>query len=217
VIIDDGENPFKIVGTTDAAVGDSVHKMGMIGGWTAGKVTATCTIKIFSWTPNYTPMCISWADYRGDAGDSGGPIFVRSGTGDNVLLAGIHLGDDGDIAPPPTHAGDGVFSPVGLLYTDLGGFKVWDDPSPPPSLSVSITGPEEVPESSNCIWQAQVSGGSSPFSYQWSGALTGTGSQVSGTVSQDSYLAVLVTDDNDQQAGDEIVIIVNEELEECEF
>lgn len=58
---------------------------------------------------------------------------------------------------------------------------------------------------------------SSPYDYEWYGALTGNSSQISVTVSQDSYLVLTVIDDNGDQAGDEIVIVVDEELEECFF
>jgi hypothetical protein len=56
--------------------------------------------------------------------------------------------------------------------------------NPPNPLSVSISGPTSVgPYTASCSqWTASVSGGSSPFTYDWDGMFTGTGSSVTGTV-----------------------------------
>ena len=82
-------------------------------------------------------------------------------------------------------------------------------------MSAWISGPEEVPEYEPCTWVSVVNGGTEPYTYAWSGALTGsnwsiTGSPDSGTL----YLTV--TDHFGAQASDEMEIGVNEELEECE-
>lgn len=133
-----------------------------------------------------------------------------------MTLVGTHLGDDGDIIQTQQqHAGDGSFIPIGMIQTDLGELEFHENP--PAELTVSIDGPDEVPPDESCIWQAFASGGNSPYSYEWSGGLTGSGSSVSGIINQDTYLQVTVTDDDDREAGDAVNIVVDEQLEECFF
>ncbi len=67
-------------------------------------------------------------------------------------------------------------------------------PPPPPPLSVSILGPSQVRAGQYCTWFADVTGGQSPYSYQWSGVLSGTGSQVTGAVYNSGWLDLVVTD-----------------------
>ena len=73
-------------------------------------------------------------------------------------------------------------------------------PSPPPPMSASIAGPSEVkPNQSWCFWAANTSGGTPPYSYNWSGVLSGTGATVTGAVNSSGRLYLLVTDSNGQQ------------------
>ena len=90
-------------------------------------------------------------------------------------------------------------------------------PPPPPPLSAYIAGPSEVPPNQSCIWQAIASGGSTPYSYQWSGVLSGSSSSVSGVVYNSGWLYLTVTDAAQNQAGDQLFVNIDEELEECEF
>jgi hypothetical protein len=56
-----------------------------------------------------------------------------------------------------------------------------------PSLSASISGPQYLSDGNqDGTWQALVSGGTPPYTYQWSGAFTGTQSSISGTVTADT-------------------------------
>ena len=45
-----------------------------------------------------------------------------------------------------------------------------------------------------CMWYAQVSGGTPPYTYQWSGVLTGTYSSVGGSVWSSGWLYLMVRD-----------------------
>lgn len=79
------------------SVGTAVYKVGAVTGWTGGPVVKTCvntTIATInpppSFFPTYIATCQTGARYGRHRGDSGGPIFRYSGTGD-VSLQGIHV------------------------------------------------------------------------------------------------------------------------------
>jgi hypothetical protein len=83
--------------TSSLLVGSSVHKMGQKTGWTSGEVTRTC--EDISWTvisdgqeKTFFLYCQYVADYLSDGGDSGGSVFERVGSGNDVQLLGIHIG-----------------------------------------------------------------------------------------------------------------------------
>jgi hypothetical protein len=60
-----------------------------------------------------------------------------------------------------------------------------------PSLAVSIDGPTMVTEGQTNTWSALVTGGTGPYTYQWSGGLSGNGQSVAGSLSEnDVYLDV---------------------------
>jgi len=80
-------------------------------------------------------------------------------------------------------------------------------------LNVWIAGSEEVPPETECGWNAQVGGGLGPFSYSWSGALSGSGSSVEGEVNYSGWLYVSVTDSLSNQASDSFFITVDESSE----
>lgn len=82
-------------------------------------------------------------------------------------------------------------------------------------LSVDIVGPSEVPEDSECVWQAFAEGGKEPYSYSWSGVLTGTGQNIWGVVGSDGWLNVTVTDDLSSQAGSSFFVNVDSWATEC--
>ena len=66
-----------------------------------------------------------------------------------------------------------------------------------------------------CTWQPIASGGVPPYSYQWSGALSGTGISVTGSISSSSALNLTVTDSFQNQKFTSLAITVDEEIEEC--
>ena len=65
---------------------------------------------------------------------------------------------------------------------------------PPQPLSEGIDGPTMVNGAFPGTWTADISGGSPPYSYQWSGVLSGTGSSISGMVYSSDYLYLDVWD-----------------------
>lgn len=75
-------------------------------------------------------------------------------------------------------------------------------------LAASIFGPSEVAPDQSCTWYATVGGGVSPYTYRWSGVLSGTASEVSGSVSSSGWLYLDVTSADGQQASDEMFITV---------
>lgn len=84
----------------------------------------------------------------------------------------------------------------------------------PPPLNAWITGPNEVPEWGTCTWQAQVDGGVPPYYYQWSGALYGSNSSVSGE-GIEGWLYLTVTDSGSGQDSSSFQISIDEFAEEC--
>lgn len=110
-----------------------------------------------------------------------------------------------------------LFSPMSAIESDFGNMTVWDqvEDSTMSPLAASILGPDEVPDGEPCTWEALVSGGYTPYSYEWTGAFSGSGSSVSGTVSASTWLALVVTDSAWQYDSDTIDISIDEELEEC--
>ena len=61
-------------------------------------------------------------------------------------------------------------------------------------LTASIVGPNRVRRFVTCSWDSNVSGGTPPYTYQWSGVLSGTGSSISGYLTSSGTLALNVTD-----------------------
>ncbi len=57
-------------------------------------------------------------------------------------------------------------------------FSFWvvnNNPPPPQPLAVSISGPTSIPINTNESWDANTSGGTSPYSYQWYYEYQGSG------------------------------------------
>ncbi len=71
-------------------------------------------------------------------------------------------------------------------------------PIPVPFNSVSIDGPDVVPPGAWCEWFADPNGGTPPYSYSWSGVLTGNQSSVSGMLFSSGRLDLAVTDSQSQ-------------------
>ncbi len=86
---------------------------------------------------------------------------------------------------------------------------------PPPPLSVSISGPTNVKPGAYCTWYANVSGGQAPYQYQWSGKLSGTNYEISGSLSQSGWLYLDVESNDDQNSGDEVYITVSSSGSGC--
>jgi hypothetical protein len=56
-------------------------------------------------------------------------------------------------------------------------FHSQNPPPPPPELTVSVSGPDVVWTGHYASWSAQVTSGTAPYTYQWSGANMGTSTQ----------------------------------------
>lgn len=79
---------FSIVGTQNFPfIGDTLHKVGRMTGWTSGVVTDSCIDVPMSTTRIL--LCQDFATYMDAGGDSGAPVFKRSGSSSAVLV-GIH-------------------------------------------------------------------------------------------------------------------------------
>jgi pimeloyl-ACP methyl ester carboxylesterase len=65
---------------------------------------------------------------------------------------------------------------------------------PPVTLTVSISGPDIVNTDWYSTWSAEVSGGTAPYTYSWSGLFYGSGASISGTTSTGGDLILDVYD-----------------------
>jgi len=93
----DGGNP---------AVGTIVNKMGYRTGWTAGPMMRICADRrlpmssYYQNPPNVALRCQNLVRLYSAGGDSGSPVFFRSGTASDVrflgILSGGGLSEDGD-------------------------------------------------------------------------------------------------------------------------
>ena len=67
-------------------------------------------------------------------------------------------------------------------------------PPPPPSLTASIDGPDYVFPDQAYTWTAIVSNGVAPYSYQWSGPFSGSGSSITGSLNYADTIFLTVYD-----------------------
>jgi hypothetical protein len=88
-----------------------------------------------------------------------------------VFYTAIGLYDDNDNAVTPTW--DHTVVPSAYPECDFGvaststSVSLFHNPPPPPALSVDIEGPWTPPLNAWCTWEADVSGGTPPYSYAW--------------------------------------------------
>ena len=203
-------------------VGITVDKVGRSTGWTRGSIASQC-YDYFYGTQGI--LCTFRATYNSDNGDSGAPVFRPDGLFADpysATLMGVHFANDGTYR---------YFSYIDYVRTELGGSSSYEchgwqaqasttwcyDPSSPSALSVSISGPDEVPPSQTCEWYANVSGGTTPYYYQWSGVASGTDESVQASLSQSGNLSLIVTDSDTQTDGDMLYVTVNSNAEDCPF
>ena len=104
------------------AIGSKVHKVGMSTGWTSAAVSATCANVNIDGT-SITQLCQTLAGLEGAGhrvvvgpGDSGSPVFIRTGTS-TVKLAGIVWGGTPE-------GGLFAFSPLANVQQELGDLVV---------------------------------------------------------------------------------------------
>lgn len=211
IVIDESNPRYWITSSGDAIGGQTVNKIGKSTGWTEGDVTDTCKDVIsynqrFGEPHQFIKLCQHLAEHRADKGDSGAPVFTI--TGSSIELNGILSSRD-------TVNNLIIYSPIsGIEHekdfdTDVLVVAVYP-------VTASIDGPSQVQPQVECTWEADVSGGTLPYSYQWSGVLSGTGSSVSGEVSSSGNLSLTVTDVNDLSDGDLLYITVSGGAPDCE-
>jgi len=99
--------------------GDVVHKIGRTTGWTYGTVVATCAEVSVSGT-DITELCQSEVIAGSGGGDSGSPVFYRSGSSTKVKLTGILWGG----STIPGLGSIYVFSPLENIEQELGPLKI---------------------------------------------------------------------------------------------
>jgi hypothetical protein len=102
-----------------------------------------------------------------------------------------------------------------FLDTDFGTRTPICPTAPPGILNASISGPTTVQSGASCTWTANVSGGSSPYTYAWTNKLTGSGSTITGSLTSSGWLYLDVDSDDDQDDGDEIYITVSPSGDDC--
>jgi subtilisin family serine protease len=72
-------------------------------------------------------------------------------------------------------------------------------PPPPPPLQTAIIGTGNLPPNQVCTWYADTEGGVPPYTYEWSGVLSGTSQEISGSNVQ-GYLYLTVGSSDGQTA-----------------
>jgi hypothetical protein len=111
---------FTITGRVASPLaGDVVHKVGRTTGWTFGSVVRTCADINIS-NNDVTMFCQSVVRGGGGPGDSGSPVFYRTGGGIKVKLAGILWGGGFDSVFGAIFS----FSPLENIEQELGPLRV---------------------------------------------------------------------------------------------
>lgn len=205
-----GSTNFSVIkaisGAGDPIVGLTVHKVGRTTGRTTGQVTAVCVIELHASGPNRRMLCQTEADYTSNEGDSGAPVVELQADG-FLVNRGLHWGG---MTPTFPHT---VFTPGNAWFLELnaayGGYlNMTRATSPPPAVTI-VSGPLVVPPGVHCSWVANATGHEPPFSYSWSGVLSGSGASIAGVVWASGALTVLVTDDVAHTDSDEVWITVD--------
>lgn len=106
---------FSITAEGSPAVGQTANKVGRTTGWSSGAITNTCVHVNVSGT-NITQLCQSIVSANVGSGDSGSPVFRRTGSGSNVTLLGILWGGG---------TGVFVFSPISNIESELGALRTF--------------------------------------------------------------------------------------------
>lgn len=116
----DAVNPtFSITGEQKrSVVGETANKVGRTTGWTFGPVIETCiNTLVLGTVPPIIQRCQDRVRADVAGGDSGSPVFRRSGSRGNVRLLGILWG--GSVSGEVTF----VFSPMANIHQELGSFQ----------------------------------------------------------------------------------------------
>jgi len=194
------DGQFYITGRVNTPLfGQALEKVGSTTGWTFGFVTDTCE-DVQDQTGVWM-LCQTAFSGGADELDSGSPVFERFAH-DYVRIAGILWGRDDE---------NGVtwFSPMLRLDQHLGALD-YGNHTPPPPPSVMISGPDSIPPSSTCTWNAIPSSGTPPYSFRWwnhntfvSDSASYTGGLLPGSTGSSFTLTVEVEDDSGQTETDQ--------------
>ena len=149
------------------ALDDRFHKVGRSTGWTRGEMADVaferhdCPGNLeyeVSFEEDGEFECVVYAQYLSQSGDSGSPVFVPRGSGNDVVLVGVHVRlAPGTSAGKTTRAG---FVPIDLIYAEslaqgydwspveLRAVPVLDQPG---TASEPVEGIDQPPGRSNTI------------------------------------------------------------------
>lgn len=167
--------------------GMTAHKIGRTTGHTTGLVWYDC---VDVNRGDVYLLCQGIATYGSDPGDSGSPVVFQNYDG-TIWAYGVHWGRQ--TPGSPYRAFSSTYHWRQELGNALGGtLHTQASWAPPPG--VSIEGHSYLPPGLACTWQATGSGGVPPYTYSWSGLLSGGGSQITGVVWDSGWLTVTVTD-----------------------
>ncbi|MDZ7779481.1 MAG: hypothetical protein U5R14_06000 [Gemmatimonadota bacterium] len=218
--IDSSDPTFEVFGKDSyPSSGQEVNVVGYTGGWRYGDVNQTCATyhprgKGDDYLGNENDIfvvCGYRAEFHSWGGDSGSPVFIISPQGNGVYITGLNFGNEGCILECE-HA-QALFAPMGGIDADfVGDIGVTTAALQP---HASITGPTTAAMWTYCTYDAHASGGTPPYSYQWSGLASGTGSSISFTVTQSGTLYLQVTDANLETDDAQISLTVDSSSESC--
>jgi hypothetical protein len=103
-----------LAGSSTFFAGDSLEKIGQTTGWTAGVVTGTCVYHV---DVNFGRLCDGVVASGANHGDSGSPVFWKSGAG-SYFLMGILWGGAGAVQGG-VNSTEYWFSRFGNIKSDL--------------------------------------------------------------------------------------------------
>ena len=192
-LVIDGTTPhIEITGWQMYSVwGQTIDKIGRNTGWTYGHVSATCVMGYPSNTSKKL-LCLDQSeDLETGSGDSGAPIFHFSSGSGTATLVGIHRGRNG---------GGAIYSPILNIWMDYPGLSDGTTRDVT-SFYTYLNGPSQIPYYQTCVWYAEAAGGLPPYSFVWSGVISGGGSYVyGGDLNGTLYLDVYSWDDHQQSS-----------------
>jgi len=193
-----------VTGVYPPFVGVPIQMVGRTSGRSSGEVQVECADIYFGQVDVWL-ICQGRGSYATAGGDSGGPVVRETGVPDEVWSVGSVVGRD-------QATGQAVFSTTSEFLAELeatGTGTYYLDISAYPPPVVSISGHTFLPPGVSCTWTANVAGGVPPYSIEWSGLFSGSGSTITGVTSSSGWLFVTVTDRPGHTAEDSIFITVD--------
>lgn len=202
-------------------VGMYVDKIGRTTGWTRGTLAQTCVDVVLDYGAGVGDVLFLCAGRVDNAamgrGDSGAPVF-KGYSGFPIRPMGILFATG---APLNVEDDEGDYCTTNCRYYLANWSQInyhlgrYFNAAPAPPLTATIGGPNEVPEDEYCTWQGFGNGGTPPYSYSWSGVLSGSGMNKSGTVNSSGWLYLTVTDAAAATANTQLYVTVDENAGAC--